>query len=472
MNASAEGSLYELVARGNKDLFFYKEGGDFIFNNAYEPQTPFLEELRRVPPRTSVEFGRAIEFDFDIVGDLMKNPTLVIKLPTWLPLAQVATVRKSIIRDFSASASSPSPSQGITYGYIRGVAYFLFETISFYQDNILLQEFSGDTLWALSKISGTYGHSFIKSEQTGDHGGTPLEISRNAAPPTLRLELPLIGCQGEGEVHGFPQRAALKHSYRLRCKLRRLEDLVESSDPDATQKPIPWGQEMVQTLKSGDLQFKTLDRTSIAPLQIQLETTQVYVEKNVQTKLENTPTITRFRRLTENKFTQNQLDYSGVNGGGTSSVNRRLDGRHPASRIMWYFRNMQDVNANRLYKISKSPQQLHPYFNTVTLLIAGQTRELPRGPSVWRDVTNFAKEDLDSGDEISTMNWTLGSLPTNKFTELDVTGSVNFTTADKPTLYIDLAQPGHPSTELFVVVEGWAEFRTDGKGRAELFSGN
>lgn len=458
MNASAEGSLYELVARGNKDLFFYKEGGDFIFNNAYQPQTPFLEELRRVPPRTSVEFGRAIEFDFDIVGDLMKNPTLVIKLPTWLPLAQAANIRKSIIRDASAS------SQGITYGYVRGIAYFLFETISFYQDNILLQEFSGDTLWALSKISGTYGHSFIQSEQTGDHGGTALEISRNAAPPTLRLELPLIGCQ-----NGFPQRAALKHSYRLRCKLRRLEDLVESSDPSATQKPIPWGQEMIQTLQSGELQFKTLDRTSIAPLQIQLETTQVYV----QLKLENTPTMTRFRRLTENKFTQNQLDYSGVNGGGSSSVNRRLDGRHPASRIMWYFRNMQDVNANRLYKISKSPQSPQPYFNTVTLLIAGQTRELPRGPSVWRDLTNFAKEDHDSGLEISTMNWTLGSLPTNKFTELDITGSVNFTTADKPTLYIDLAQPGPiPSTELFVVVEGWAEFRTDGKGRAELFSGN
>jgi len=147
MNASAEGSLYELVARGNKDLFFYKEGGDFIFNNAYEPQTPFLEELRRVPPRTSVEFGRAIEFDFDIVGDLMKNPTLLIKLPTWLPPAQATTIRKSIIRE-------PSPSaEGIAYGYVRGVAYFLFETISFYQDNILLQEFSGDTLWALSSQS-------------------------------------------------------------------------------------------------------------------------------------------------------------------------------------------------------------------------------------------------------------------------------------------------------------------------------
>jgi hypothetical protein len=131
---------------------------------------------------------------------------------------------------------------------------------------------------------------------------------------------------------------------------------------------------------------------------------------------------------------------------------------------------MQDVNANRLYKINKTDQS---YFNSLTLLIAGQTRELPRSPLVWRDITNFAKEDLDSGLEINTMNWTLGSLPTNKFTNVDVTGAVNFTTADKPTLYIDLAQPGRTSsTELFVIVEGWAEFRTDGKGRAELFSGN
>jgi hypothetical protein len=31
---------------------------------------------------------------------------------------------------------------------------------------------------------------------------------------------------------------------------------------------------------------------------------------------------------------------------------------------------------------------------------------------------------------------------------------------------------GTPNTELRVIVEGWARFDTDGKGRAELFSAN
>ena len=460
MNASAEGSLYELVARGNKDLYFFKEGGEFVFDNAYNAQTPYLEELRRVPPKTSVEFGRTIEFDFDLVGDLMQNPTLLINLPTWLPLTQSKNIRKSVIQDAS----------GMTYGYIQGIAYFLFEKIRFYQDNILLQEFSGDTLWAFSKISGTFGKNFVHDSLSGSHGGSPLEISRNAAPPMLRLQVPLVGCQ-ENSNSGFPQRAAQRHSYRLQCKLRRLEDLVESSDSSTTQKAFPWDKTMIQQMQQSSLTFQTLARSAMGPLTIQLETTQIYVEKDIQQKMETTPMAVRFTRLTENHFTQNQLDYSGVNGSGTSTVTRRLDGRHPASRIMWYFRNLEDVNANRLYKLNTVSNT--PYFNTITLLIAGKSRELPRNPLVWRDITNFAKEDTDSGLEINTMNWTFGSIAPERFKDINLTGTVNFSTADKPSLYIDLTRPGpNPSTELFVIVEGWAEFRTDGKGRAELFSMN
>jgi hypothetical protein len=131
---------------------------------------------------------------------------------------------------------------------------------------------------------------------------------------------------------------------------------------------------------------------------------------------------------------------------------------------------MDDVNANRLYKVNTAEKT--PYYNSVTFLIAGQTREAPRDSIVWRDITNFAKEESDSGLEIGTMNWSFGAIAPKRFTESLGQGSVNFTTADKPTLYIDLARPGlTPSTELFVIVEGLCEFRTD-KGRAELLSIN
>jgi hypothetical protein len=145
--ANAEGGVYELVARGNKDAYFFQDFPDskFLFDNAYESQAPFTREMRRVPPRTAAEFGRTVDFDFDLVGDLMTNPTILITLPSWLPTQQTETNRTTIIRD----------SAGVSYGYTQSVAYFLFQQIQFYQDNILLKEFSGDTLWAISGDLGT-----------------------------------------------------------------------------------------------------------------------------------------------------------------------------------------------------------------------------------------------------------------------------------------------------------------------------
>ena len=465
MSASAEGSLYELVSRGKKDVFFFQDQHDsrFAFDNTYAAHTPRLEEMRRILPTTAVEFGRTVEFEFDLVGDLMKSPTLVIELPTWLPPAQAKLVRNSVINDV----------EGISYGYIQGIAYFLFEKIGFYQDNILLQEFSGDTLWALSKNVGTYGQGFITTAQTGSHGGTPLEIGRNAAPPTLRLELPLVGCQQGPSDLGFPQRAITKHTYRLRCKLRKLEDLVESSNPAATAKAIPWAKTMYQQTPAGSIEFRTLEREKILQPNISLETMQIYVDKDVQQAMETRTIHTRFSRIYENKFTQSTLDYSNVVAGGTATISRRLDGRHPVNRVTWYFRNTADTMANRLYKINTDNGK--PYYKSLSFLMAGQTREFPRSPLIWRDVTNYAKEDTDSGLEINTMNWSFGAIAPSRFTDIgsQVGGAVNFSSADKPTFFIDLAAPGTTaSTELFVITEGWAELRTDGRGRAELLSMN
>ena len=461
--SSAEGSLYELVARGNKDVYFYDDGptSTFLFDSSYKAQAPSISELRRVPPVATAEFGRTTEFSFDLVGDLMRNPSILINLPTWLPPLQAKLNQSSVIRDLS----------GVSYGYTQAIAYFLFENIQFYQDNILLQEFSGDTLWAMSKISGTYAKSFITMDESGDHDGSQQSIQKNATPSQLRLELPLIGCQGPDD-NGFPQRGALRHTYRLRCKLRKLEDLVEASD--RRQKPTPWNTQMtIQT--SSTTSFNTIPREKIQPLQLQLETTQVYVDRDMQKSLERIPLKVRFSRIFDNTFTQSELDYTSVIAGGVSTIKRRIDGRHPSSRLIWYFRSTADILANRLYSVSTPANK--PYFNTVSLTIAAKTRESPLEPFVWRDLVNYAKEDTDSGLEIYTMNWTLGDMPALRFDIKDATGAVNFTTADKPTFYIDLANPGLPNntnntTQLNVIEEGWSEYNTDGNGGAELFSFN
>jgi hypothetical protein len=54
---------------------------------------------------------------------------------------------------------------------------------------------------------------------------------------------------------------------------------------------------------------------------------------------------------------------------------------------------------------------------------------------------------------------------------------VNFSSADKPLFFIDLANPGTSTpatatTQLNIIQEGWAPYQTDGKGGAELFSFN
>jgi hypothetical protein len=92
-------------------------------------------------------------------------------------------------------------------------------------------------------------------------------------------------------------------------------------------------------------------------------------------------------------------------------------------------------------------------------------------------LTNYAKEDIDSGLEIYTMNWTLGNTPKQRPELLTTTGAVNFSSADKPLFFIDLANPGTASpatatTQINIIQEGWGQYQTDGKGGAELFSFN
>ena len=464
--ANAEGALYELVSRGNKDVYFFQDFPDskFLFDNAYEPQAPYSYEIRSVPPQNSVEFGRTVEFNIDIIGDIMTHPTLLIQLPTWLPSIQAELCKKSIVTDES----------GVSYGYVNGIAYFLFQQIQIFQDNILLQEFSGDSLWAIAKTCGTYGQEFVTSQLTGEHDGSLLSISRNSAPSTLRLELPILGCQNGSSSTGFPLRSATKHSYRVRCKLRKLEDLVESSDGQV--KPTPWDLPTLQqrTSPTSVVSFVPIARSDILPLTLRLETRQIYVPRELQIELESKPQKVPFRRFFENTFSQTSLDYASVLAGGVSPASRRLDGRHPTSRMLWFFRSQVDLNKNRLWKVNTD--QNTPYYNTVSLQIAGQARELPRTPLVWRDINNHAKEDLDTGNDIATMNWTLGAIAPIRFpaSTSQPTGTINMTTADRPTFYIDLANPysSTPNTQLTVITEGWALFQTDGSGRAEVFQMN
>lgn len=445
--ASSEGSLYELMCRGKKDTYFYEDNKDSvnIFETSYQQQEQVIREIRRIPPTTGTDFGKMLEFPIDIVGDVLDSITLVITLPTWFPPVVARSFDTVQISDLA----------GTTYGYVNGIAYFLFEKIYLYQDNTVIQEFSGDYLWASSRIKGTYSDILIVAEETGSHDGAKASIGANAMPGTVRLRLPCIGCTPADK--GFPLVSTTAHTYKLRCKVRKLEDLVESSDETQMGKPTPWDMAMQVTSVTGTTAFRSLGRSSLAPLKVQLETQHLFLTNVSKEALRSTPIEVPFTAVYENIFTQTVSENSSV------GVNRRIDACHPSERMMWYFRKIADINANRLWKLTAG-------FSATGLVVAGRTREANWQPSVWRDVTNFAKERVDSRLEIYTMNWGIGWTSPQKYKGRQADGTLNFTTADRPTLYMNLVEGA--ATELRVVVNSWGSFLTDGRGRAEVLSYN
>lgn len=442
--ASSEGSLYELMSRGKKDTYFYEDGPGSVnvFDTSYTQEEQIVREVRRIPPTSGIDFGKMIEFPIDIVGDVIDSMTIVIDLPTWYP-SPVDRATRSHISDLA----------GTTYGYVNGIAYFLFEKISLYQDNTVIQEYSGDYLWATSQIKGTYADRFVVDEETGTHDGSVRSIGANAMPGMLRLRLPSIGCS-RGDK-GFPLVATTSHMYKLRCKLRKLEDIVETSDT-TKGKPSPWEMAMQAISATQTIPFTSLARSALAPLKIQLETQYIFLNNVSKEALRSTPTEVPFTAVYENVFTQTSGENSSV------GINRRIDACHPSDRLMWFFRTLEDINANRLWKLTS--------FSTLGLVVAGRTREANWQPSIWRDVTNFAKEETDSQKEIYTMNWGIGYVSPQKYKGRQADGTLNFTTADRPTLYMTLN--AGPPTELRAFVDSWGSFLTDGKGRAEVLSFN
>lgn len=447
---TAEGALYELLARGNKDGYFISEAISAIspFDNRYAPIPAQIHERRRIPPLNGADFGRTCEFEFDVAGEVFTDPTILIQLPSWLPPTQAAQNPTAVYQD----------TAGISYGYTNGIGYFLFSNIQIYQDQILLQEFSGDALYATSRSRGSLNSAFLDNKITGMHDGSNLSIGRAATPGPLRLRLPLLGCQHPDDG-GFPSIATRRQTYKLRLTLRKLEDLVEASD--SRSKPVPWERSdfTIQLSATGTPQgFTTLKRTAIGAPTLQLETRHVYVDPETREHLVRSQIELPFSRLYENTFVFSDKEYTPLARAAVALASRRVDAVHPAGRIIFWFHTLNALRANKYALISPTE-----YYNNVGLFIAGRDRETSAGPLLWNQLQHLAKEERDPGPGVGLMSWELGELrgrlpPYQHQPE----GSVNFTTADRPTIYVDLADiPVDPvtnqkSTEMRVIVDTWA----------------
>jgi hypothetical protein len=448
----SEGALYETLARGNKDLYFIgKDLKDNInpFETRYLRGPGFVNELRRTVPLNAVDFGRSCEFEFDIAGDVFLEPTLLIDLPSWLPPTEATYNQES---GYSVLAGTAG------YGYTRGIAYFLFSNIQLYQDKVLIQEFSGDTLWASRLSRGTLSSAYLDNALTGmtDVSGSPLSLSRNATPDRLRLTLPMIGGRA-----GLPSVAMNQQAFRLKLTLRPLEDIVECSDYSVVY-PAPWNQPSFTVTRPDNTTYtiKPIPREKIGRPQIFLETRHAYMDPDSQKGLQEQKHEIAYPVFYENNITFGGLDYSWANEltAQFPSFVRDLDAEHPASRMFWFFRTRDDLQRGRRWATSSYK---NPYYQDMTFLIAARDRETLAGPILWNTLVPYAKEDKDPGFTIGEMNWDLGAFREN-YEERVPEGSINFSTAEKPVIYVHLRPPNLDQpfstkvVELMLVVESWA----------------
>jgi hypothetical protein len=466
---TAEGSLYEAFARGNKDAFFFEERLELEPLNPFENRAPpegvppVIHELRRIPPLNGAEFGRSCEFEFETAGDIFVRPTVLIDLPSWLPRTAAAAVSSGAMARAGAGAEAP------VYGYTNGAAYFLFSKIQIYQDKLLLLETSGDALWAGRAARGSLNSAYLEAAVAGWHTGSAEDINAAGVPGRLRLELPFIG----GPTYGFPSIAMRKQSFKLRLTLRPLEEIVESSDAAVTVAQKPWSIPSFTLWRGGSPAgaITPLAREEIGAPQLQLETRHIYTDGETQLALRSRPLEIPYSKPYENTFTFGAGEYAPLSrGAAVASVTNRLDANHPASRVYWMTRALNDLRAGRRWKVGADISG-EEYYGAQSLLIAGRDRETLFSPMVWGDLTTHAKEDRDPGAGISEMSWDIGSI-TGAFAgdgrRVQPEGSINFTTADRPTFYTELLPvPAdtiltRPSTEMTAVVESWVLYNIEG----------
>jgi len=289
------GGLLDLVARGKKDTFFTQNPKISFFHSVYPKAGPSTQEIRLTQPRNRPEWGKWTDFDIEFVGDIMRNPVLLIDLPTWLPIAQARQNSTSITTDLS----------GVQYGYSQDVGVLMIEKVQLFMDQYLVHEFWGQWLeWRASSDSLAPIFGALCGRRT-----TPL--CKSANPKQLRVYLPLLGNQAIGD-RGFPLVAFHKQNFRIRVHLRKLEDLIEASD--GRLNPTPWQRDFIQkTSKTAPpTQFKTLPRSLIPGPLIALETTQVYIPRDAQELLKKTVLNIPFRQIQLCQFTIEDSKWSPI----------------------------------------------------------------------------------------------------------------------------------------------------------------
>lgn len=486
-HSNGSGALFELVARGNKDKFLTRNDSEAqnAFNNFYKSSAPFTTERRTIVPLNEPQFGSTFEVEIERYGDVLLDCALLIQLPYWYPPLPVTIDGQPMNPALANNQYFIAYNRFIRYEYINYIGFLMFESIQFYQDQILIQEWSGESLMCTQLTEGSYNSSFLDQK----NAGLIIGGKNNATPPQLRVRIPLPGLQAPGDG-GFPLCCMPSQTFRLKIKIRPLEELIQSSLYDIN--PSPFGKPFTYTINQGgifkEVNFTSFERNQVGQPTILLEMQQAYIPEDTMKALQESQITIPYRRIFENVFTIGEQDYKPLDFGGTATITRLLDARHLVNRVMFIFRlganleqNFRSTFFNYVENGGNQPNSPYgdenTFYNNLKLVIAGQDREYYFPPFVWQDIEALIKDERDTGLGIGEMRWDYGDMfererPGPRQPE----GGINFSTADRPTLHIQLrnvpimARLQQRFTELRVFMEAWNVYEIQqGRGR-QLFA--
>lgn len=427
---SRSGGLLELVARGKKDVFFTSNPLISFFNSVYVRAAPFSKEIYVMPPRNAPEWGKIIDFDIEHRGDLVKHFYLRVTLPTWLPPEAAAVNPTGVVTDGS----------GVTFGWCNNLGFQMLKKIQIFQDQILIHEAYGEYLdWRLRQSYG-YTTTYLVAAEIGSRVETPLAIGRSATNVSLRIPFPVFGWQYLSDP-GLPLCALRKQRFRIRIHLRHYDELVVASD--GRLAPQPWGGKplLVQSTEGGPINtsLRTLDMPVMKGLHIMLEQTEVYLPKDVINWFNSQTFRFPFQTVQHQQYTieDNIMTAASQNPGVVYQVPLNIDFIGSMDRLILGFHSAAALEAGQRTNLRASNGK--PFIRTVRLNIANIDRIKLSTLPIVREVTAYWKSqrmgldlvNLELPQEIYTL--TFGG-----FDSANPAGTLNFTRASLPVLYITL----------------------------------
>jgi hypothetical protein len=427
--ATHRGTLLELVARGKKDAFFTTNPKTAFFHGVYARAAPFTEEVYVAAPRNAAEWGRWVEFDLEHRGDLVRKFYLRLRLPTWLPPSLAAINGRSVVTD----------SGGITFGYCNNVGFQVIDRIQVFQDQVMIQELYGEYLdWRLRQ-SNILAATLVTAAQVGSRGDTTLDVGRAATPGLLRVPLPMLGWEAIGDP-GFPMAAMRGQRFRVRILLRRIEDVIVASD--GRLKPAPWSLPLrVQTSRGGPVDTTTYTslpyEATAKGIEVGLETTQVYVGRDIQEWLRVQRWRIPYRNSQRHEF--NVADNQMAAAATVSVTNFTLpflldDFVGPASRLLVGVQRQGDrLAGDRGALFGDAVRQWRLSVSNIDRIIAASRAFFRDVVPYWKNV-RAPSEVADPTTLLDIATFTFGGCDTHH-----PSGTFNFTRAVAPTLFATFA---------------------------------